>query len=92
MLLVVWLKIINSHATIKRYFNRNTNIIVYDGIPSVEGLYQATNYNVSRLTLNPFSHTPKIEYVNKFAYGRMVSVTMHYEEYNKINLKYLTLS
>lgn len=85
-------KIINSHATIKKYFNRNTSSIVYDGIPTVESLYQTINYNVSRLTLNSFSHTAEIEYVNKFAYGRMVSVPVHYEEYNKINSKYLTLS
>lgn len=85
-------KIINSHATTKRYFNRNTGDIVYDGIPTVENLYQTIDYNVSRLTLISFSHTAKVEHVNKFAHGRTVTVPVHYNEYNKINSKYLTLS
>lgn len=85
-------KIFNSHATIKKYLNANTSHIVYDGIPTVEVLYQTINYSVARLTLNSFSHTSKIEIVHKFAYGRMVSVPVDYEEYNKINSKYLTLS
>lgn len=85
-------KIINSYATTKMYFNKNTSNIVYDGIPRVESLYQTANYNASRLTLNSFSHTSKITHVNKFAEGRMVSVPVHYDEYNKINSNYLALS
>ncbi len=85
-------KIINSNSSIERYFNKNTSNIVYDGIPKTSILYQTSKYSVSKLTLFSFSHTPKVQYVTRFAGNKVVSVPIHYNEYNKIDAKYLALS
>ena len=85
-------KIINTNANIEKYFNKFTSDVVYDGIPKAKTLYETEKYNVSELVVNSFSHTPKIEYVTKYVEGKIVSVPVHYNEYNEINAKYLSLS
>ena len=85
-------KIINTNANIEKYFNQFTSDIVYDGIPKAKTLYETGKYSVSELVVNSFSHTPKVEYVTKYVEGKIVSVPVHYNEYNEINAKYLSLS